>query len=109
MPIDRAFTRETLVQLIQIDSRNPALTPGAPGEREIAEYLSATMRAIGLEVERHEPEPGRVSVTGRLKGAGGGRSLMLNAHCDTVGVEGMAEPFSGAVREGRVYGRGSYD
>jgi acetylornithine deacetylase len=34
---------------------------------------------------------------------------MLNAHYDTVGVEGMPEPFSGAVRDGRVYGRGSYD
>jgi acetylornithine deacetylase len=109
MPIDRAFTCETLVRLVQIDSRNPALTPGAPGEREIAEYLADTMRGIGLTVERHEPEPGRVSVTGRLKGAGCGRSLMLNAHCDTVGVEGMAAPFSGAVRDGRVYGRGSYD
>jgi acetylornithine deacetylase len=34
---------------------------------------------------------------------------MLNAHMDTVGVAGMADPFSGAVREGRLYGRGSYD
>jgi acetylornithine deacetylase len=39
----------------------------------------------------------------------GGRSLMLNAHCDTVDVAGMAEPFSGAIRDGKVYGRGSYD
>jgi acetylornithine deacetylase len=109
MPIDRVFTCDTLVRLVQIDSRNPALTPGAPGEREIAEYLADTMCTIGLEVERHEPEPGRVSVTGRLRGSGGGRSLMLNGHCDTVGVEGMEEPFSGAVREGRVYGRGAYD
>ena len=50
-----------------------------------------------------------MSVTGRLKGTGGGKSLMLNAHYDTVGVDGMAEPFSGAVRNGRLYGRGSYD
>jgi acetylornithine deacetylase len=35
--------------------------------------------------------------------------LMLNAHMDTVGVAGMTEPFSGAVREGKLYGRGSYD
>ena len=34
---------------------------------------------------------------------------MLNAHCDTVGVEGMADPFSGAVRDGKVYGRGAFD
>lgn len=109
MQIDRSFVRDTLVRLVQIDSRNPALTPGAPGEREIADYLAETMAAIGLKAERHEPEPGRVSVTGRLAGSGGGRSLMLNGHCDTVGVEGMTEPFSGAIRDGRVYGRGSYD
>jgi len=34
---------------------------------------------------------------------------MLNAHCDTVDVAGMPEPFSGAIREGKLYGRGSYD
>jgi acetylornithine deacetylase len=34
---------------------------------------------------------------------------MLNAHCDTVDVAGMAEPFSGAIRDGKVYGRGSFD
>ncbi len=60
-------------------------------------------------METYEPAPGRMSVVGRLSGTGGGRSLMLNAHCDTVDVQGMAEPFSGAVRDGKVYGRGSYD
>ena len=34
---------------------------------------------------------------------------MLNAHCDTVDVSGMAEPFCGAIRDGKLYGRGSYD
>ena len=34
---------------------------------------------------------------------------MFNAHYDTVGVEGMTEPFSGAIREGKLYGRGAYD
>ena len=46
---------------------------------------------------------------GRLSGTGGGRSLMLNAHCDTVDVAGMAEPFCGAIRDGKLYGRGAYD
>lgn len=34
---------------------------------------------------------------------------MLNAHCDTVDVPGMAEPFSGALRDGKIFGRGAYD
>lgn len=109
MRIDRDSTRDTLVRLVQIDSVNPTLAPGAPGEREIAAYLAESLRSIGLDVDSYEPEPGRVTVVGRLKGAGGGRSLMLNAHSDTVGVEGMREPFSGAVHNGRVYGRGSFD
>jgi acetylornithine deacetylase len=34
---------------------------------------------------------------------------MLNAHYDTVGVDGMREPFSAAIRDGKLYGRGAYD
>jgi acetylornithine deacetylase len=109
MPIDRDSIRETLVRLVRIDSVNPSLVPGAAGEGEIASYIYESLRAIGLEAECREAAPGRVSVVGRLAGAGGGRSLMLNAHCDTVGVEGMAEPFSGAVRDGKLYGRGAFD
>ncbi|MGH7542524.1 MAG: M20/M25/M40 family metallo-hydrolase, partial [Gemmatimonadota bacterium] len=36
-------------------------------------------------------------------------SLMLYAHLDTVGIEGMEDPFEPAIREGRLYGRGAYD
>ncbi len=109
MQIDRDYVRETLVRLVQINSVNPTLAPGAPGEREIAGYIAASLAGFGLKVEIFEPEPGRMSVVGRLAGSGGGRSLMLNAHCDTVDVVGMPEPFSGAIRDGKVYGRGSFD
>ena len=105
----RAWCLTTLERLVQINSINPKLVPGAPGEGEIADYTAARLGELGLEVERHEPEPGRISVTGRLRGTGGGKSLMLNGHYDTVEVDSMAEPFSGAVRDGRLYGRGSYD
>jgi acetylornithine deacetylase len=44
-----------------------------------------------------------------VPGEGGGRSVLLNAHLDTVGVAGMAEPFRPRIRNGRMYGRGSYD
>src|SRR5258706_12814515 len=109
MNIDREYCARTLVRLVGINSINPTLAPGAPGEREIAEFICRLLEECGLEAEIHEPEPGRTSVVGRLRGMGGGRSLMLNAHCDTVDVAGMAEPFSGAIRDGRVYGRGSFD
>jgi acetylornithine deacetylase len=109
MNIDLDYTRETLVRLIRTNSINPTLAPGAPGEREIAEWIAASLRSVGLGAEIFEPAPGRTSVLGRLAGSGGGRSLMLNAHCDTVPAGGMAEPFSGAIRDGKVYGRGAFD
>ena len=109
MQIDRDYVRETLVRLVQINSVNPTLVPGAPGEREIAGFIAASLMGIGLKTEIFEPEPGRLSVVGRLEGSGGGRSLMLNAHCDTVDIASMAEPFSGAIRDGKLYGRGAFD
>jgi acetylornithine deacetylase/succinyl-diaminopimelate desuccinylase family protein len=107
--IDREYAIQTLIHLVRINSINPTLVPGAPGETEIAAFIANSLRGCGLETEIREPEPARTSVLGRLKGAGGGRSLMLNAHSDTVGVAGMHEPFSGAIRDGKVYGRGSFD
>jgi len=109
MRIDRGYARETLVRLVRTNSVNPALAPGAPGEGEIAGFIAGSLRSAGLTAEIYEPETGRMTVLGRLAGTGGGRSLMLNAHSDTVGVEGMREPFSGALRDGRVYGRGAFD
>lgn len=107
--IDSDFLTNTLVDLVRINSCNPSLTPGSPGESEIGAYLAETMRSAGLEVHTHELAPRRVNVVGILKGRGDGKSLLINAHMDTVGVEGMPAPFSGLVREGRVYGRGSQD
>jgi acetylornithine deacetylase len=109
MKVDRDDLVANLAGLVRINSINPTLVPGAPGEREIAGYVARWLGAAGLDVETVESAPGRPSVVARLPGTGGGRSLMLNAHMDTVDVAGMAEPFSGAVRNGRLYGRGSYD
>ena len=109
MKIDPAYTRETLVRLVQINSINPNLAPGAPGEAGIAGFIAPSLASAGLETQILEPAPGRPTVVGRLKGEGGGRSLMLNAHSDTVDVSGMANPFSGEIRDGKVFGRGAYD
>jgi acetylornithine deacetylase len=107
--VDRSFIETVVRDLVRIDSVNPSLSPGGAGEREVADYTAHVLEGMGLRVARYEPAPGRVSVTGVLAGRGGGRSLMLNAHYDTVGVEGMTDPFSGEIRDGRLYGRGAYD
>lgn len=109
MDIDREYLVTTLQRLVRIDSVNPSLAAGGGGERAITDYLAENLRDLPVRIARYEPQPGRVSVTATLPGSGGGRSLMLNAHVDTVGVEGMAEPFSGAIRDGKLYGRGSFD
>ncbi|HEV8147047.1 MAG TPA: ArgE/DapE family deacylase [Bryobacteraceae bacterium] len=107
--IDRDFLFQTLADLIRINSVNPTLVPGGAGEAEISDYVARVLNGIGLDVRKLEPEAGRISVLGTLAGSGGGRSLMLNAHYDTVGVEGMDEPFSSAIRDGKIFGRGSFD
>jgi len=109
LSIDTDYITRVLQDLVRINSVNPRLDPAAPGEAEIAAYVADSLRALGLEVAVHEPQPGRASVVGRLRGSRAGRSLMLNAHADTVDVGGMDAPLSGEIRDGRLYGRGAFD
>jgi acetylornithine deacetylase/succinyl-diaminopimelate desuccinylase-like protein len=98
---------ELTSRLVAIDSVNPALVPGGNGEREIALFVAAWCTEHGLEVE--VVGDARPSVIATRRGSGGGRSLLLNAHLDTVGVAGMTAPHAPRVENGRLYGRGAYD
>ena len=109
MPIPTDGVTDLLSDLVQINSVNPAFDRGDTDERQIARRVVAELEASGLETQVFEAVDKRPSVVGVLKGTGGGKSLMLYAHMDTVGIKGMAEPLSGKVRDGRLYGRGSYD
>jgi acetylornithine deacetylase len=102
-------SEELVSALVAIDSVNPDLVPGGAGEAEIADFVAAWLSEAGLDVELDEAAPGRPNVVATARGTGGGASLMLNAHMDTVGVEGMERPFEPVVRDGRLYGRGAYD
>src|SRR6187549_3402856 len=98
LAIDESYLTQALVEMVQIDSSNPLLTPGAPGEAAIGAHIARQMNGLGLEVVIHELGPSRVNVVGILPGKGKGRSLMLNGHMDTVGVQGMAAPFAANIR-----------
>ena len=98
---------ELTSRLVAIDSVNPTLVAGGAGEREAAEVVADWGQGHGFEVEVVGDE--RPSVIARRRGSGGGRSLLLNGHLDTVGVGGMEAPFEPRIQEGRLYGRGSYD
>jgi acetylornithine deacetylase len=96
-------------ELVAIESVNPDLVPTGSGEGSIARFVASWLKDAGLEVEVVEPVAGRPSVVGVLRGSGGGRSLMLNAHMDTVGAGGMARPFEPVTTGGRIHGRGALD
>src|SRR5262245_15920630 len=98
-----------LRDLVAIDSVNPTLVPGAAGEAAIGDALAAAMRRAGLDVTVQPVTPGRPNVIGVLEGRAKGRTLMFCGHTDTVGVAGMADPFTPVERDGRLYGRGSQD
>jgi acetylornithine deacetylase/succinyl-diaminopimelate desuccinylase family protein len=116
--IERAKVERLISDLVRIESINPDLVEGGSGEGKIACFVADFLTRAGLESSFRECAPSgtkklagatRANAVGILKGLGGGRSLMLNGHLDTVGVAGMHEPFSGRVEGGRLYGRGAQD
>lgn len=84
------------------------MIPGAAGEREIAHFVADWSRRAGLDVEVVGPDA-RPSVIAIARGSGGGRSLLLNGHIDTVGVAAMNGGHQPRVEGSRIYGRGTYD
>lgn len=98
-----------LRDLVAANSINPSLVPGAPGEAEAAEVARAAMASAGLDVVMQDVRPGRPNVIGVLDARATGPTVMFCGHLDTVGVEGMADPFTPRVQQGRLYGRGAQD
>ncbi len=106
----REEVRSLLSDLVSIDSINPSLVPGGGGEKQIAGYVANWLEQAGVgAVELHEIAPDRPNVIGRVKGRSAGRTLMLNAHVDTVGIAGMSQPLVARAEGDRLYGRGAYD
>jgi len=102
-----------LRELVAIPSMNPFRSakqePGY-GEARLASFVAAWLADAGLATETQEVAPGRPNVAARLDGPPDVAPLLFVAHLDTVPVEGMTvPPFDGAVREGRLYGRGACD
>lgn len=96
-------------ELIAIDSVNPSLVPGGAGERAIVAHIAAWAGRHGLEAEVLEETAGRPSLLVRAPGTGGGRTLLLCGHVDTVTVDGMTDPHTPRLEGDRLHGRGGYD
>lgn len=102
-----------LRELVSIPSMNPYRRPDLPpgyGEAALAARVAACLRDAGLSVQLQEIAPGRPNVLARLEGPPDAAPRLFVAHLDTVPIEGMTiAPFEGAVRGGRLYGRGACD
>ena len=96
-----------LAEMIRLDTSNP------PGNEEIAvQFLEGELAKEGIRSEVFMPAPRRANILARLKGKEAGRPVVLLGHLDVVPAhdEGWVEPpFSGAVRDGFIYGRGAID
>ena len=81
-------------------------------ETRVAELLRDYLRDNGVESELFARAPERANLVARLPGSGGGRSLLLLSHTDTVladPAEWQVDPWSGEVRDGELWGRGALD
>ena len=100
--------------LIRFDTSNTGELATTKGERECAEWVAAQLQEVGYETAYVESgAPGRGNVFARLKGSNPDRgALMLHGHLDVVPAEPAdwrVHPFSGAVEDGYVWGRGAVD
>ncbi|MCW1912238.1 M20/M25/M40 family metallo-hydrolase [Luteolibacter sp. GHJ8] len=103
---------ELLQQLVRIPSVNPDNPAGSDktGEAEIAAWLKNWLESFGAAVVLEEIRPGRPNLIARFAPRDGRPRILLGPHLDTVGVGSMTiDPFSGEIRDGRVWGRGSSD
>ncbi len=107
----------TLGELVALPSVNP-MGRDVRGpeffEHRVTDYLQSLFQKLGLPYQRQTVHPGRENIVARLDGAvsplEGGQLILLEAHQDTVPVDGMTiEPWTPVVRDGRLYGRGSCD
>ncbi len=79
-------------------------------EHRVTAYLDKFFRGLGVPYERQPVAPQRENIVARLTIPGAKRTLLLEAHQDTVPIDGMiVEPFGAKIEGNKLYGRGSCD
>jgi acetylornithine deacetylase/succinyl-diaminopimelate desuccinylase-like protein len=102
---DKAEILKLYRDLIQIDTR-------AGNETKAVDYIRRVLEAEGISVKTFAQDPARANLVARIKGNGSKRPLLILAHTDVVGVQPEkwpVDPFSAAIKDGYVWGRGSVD
>jgi acetylornithine deacetylase len=111
VPASDAQIETLLSDLVRIESVTPWLIPDGAGEQRVQEYIAAWLADLpGVEVWLEEVAPGRPNLFARYPGVGGGPSLLLNSHADTVGYGNWRDRALTPVRDGdRLIGLGVAD
>ena len=106
-------TTRLLQDLVRLPSINPMradIPPDLTHEYRVTAYLEQFFRTLGVPYERQPVAPQRENIVARLTIPGAKRTLMLEAHQDTVPIDGMiVEPFGARIDGNKLYGRGSCD
>ena len=111
-PVDDVV--DVVSRLIRFDTTNTGDLATTKGEAECARWVAAQLEEVGYQVEYVESgAPGRGNVFARLEGADSSRgTLLIHGHLDVVPAEPAewsVHPFSGAIEDGYVWGRGAVD
>lgn len=104
--------QEILERLVRIPSVNPEESgdDGIKGEARMADAVEEVLSRSGFACERDEVKPGRPNLLGFCGPEDPVRTILIEGHLDTVGVEGMTvDPFTPVARDGKLYGRGACD
>src|SRR6478735_2389364 len=100
-----------LIRIVSVNTGDPATI--GDGEARAARYIQQKLEEVGYETTYLEAAPGRGNVICRLAGADPSRgALLVHGHVDVVpanAAEWTVDPFSGAIRDGYVWGRGAVD
>jgi acetylornithine deacetylase/succinyl-diaminopimelate desuccinylase-like protein len=107
--------RDEVVGICQDLIRIPSVNygDGKGDERDVAEYVAASLAEVGIESELIESAPRRTSVVARIEGSDSSRpGLVLHGHLDVVPADAkdwQFDPFSAEIHEGMIWGRGAVD
>ncbi len=100
-----------LIRIPSVNTGDPATI--GDGEARAARYIQQKLEEVGYRTEYVESAPGRGNVVCRLAGADPSRgALLIHGHVDVVPAdpaEWQVDPFSGAIQDGYVWGRGAVD
>jgi len=105
-------TSRLLAELVSRPSVNPmgqSIQRREFGESAVTDYLEDYFRALKVDYTRQAVLGDRANIVARYQAASARRTLLFEVHQDTVPADGMRDPFSPRIEDGRLHGRGACD